>query len=167
MRLLPVGRQPMRLRAATCVICAGLLFYLSGACPAVAATRHLVILYDERAELPGVAAINTDLVRTLQADSPDEIQIYRESMDLSRFGSANYPALLRDFLRAKYADKNIDVAVAVMGPALDFLLNYGDAMFPGAQIVFCGIDRRELAERVLPSNVRGVLVKRNFSGTLD
>jgi len=40
-------------------------------------------------------------------------------------------------------------------------------MFPGAQIVFCGIDRRELAERVLPSNVRGVLVKRNFSGTLD
>ena len=39
-------------------------------------------------------------------------------MDLSRFGSdGGYKLLLRDFLRAKYANKKIEVVVAVLGPA--------------------------------------------------
>ena len=44
-------------------------------------------------------------------------------MDLSRFGSNNYQPLLRDFLQEKYADKKIDVAIAVLSPSLDLLLN--------------------------------------------
>ena len=78
-----------------------------------------------------------------------------------------YETLLRDFLRAKYANKKIDVVVAVMAPALDFLLSFGDAVFPGAQIVFCGLDRTQLGDRSLPPHVRGVLVKREFAPTLE
>jgi len=134
---------------------------------AAAETRHVVVLYGERSDLPGLAAIDADLAGTLRAATTDDIQVYRESMDLSRFAGGNYPALLRDFLRNKYADKRIDVAVAVMGPALNFLLNYGEVVFPGAQIVFGGIDRRELDERPVPPHVHGVLVKRRFADTLD
>jgi signal transduction histidine kinase len=54
-----------------------------------------------------------------------------------------------------------------MGPSLDFLLSHGDTIFPGAPIVFCGIDRRELGDRVLTPHVRGILVKREFVPTLD
>ena len=88
-------------------------------------------------------------------------------MDLSRFSSDAYTVLLRDFLRQKYADKKIDLTVAIMGPALDFLLNYGDAVFPGAPIVFCGIDRTYLRNRSLPPHVSGVLVRREFAPTLE
>ena len=88
-------------------------------------------------------------------------------MDLSRFGSDTYRTLLKNYLREKYADKKIDVAVAVFGPALEFLLNHGDAIFPGTPIVFCGIDRRELGDRSLPPHVRGVLLKREFAPTLE
>ena len=63
-------------------------------------------------------------------------------MDLSRFSSSSYKTLLRDFLRAKYADKKIDVAVAVMAPAFEFLLANGDLIFPGTPIVFCGLDKQ-------------------------
>jgi hypothetical protein len=40
-------------------------------------------------------------------------------------------------------------------------------IFPGVPIVFCGIDRTELGARLLPPEVRGVLVKREFAPTLD
>src|ERR1700752_3767059 len=87
-------------------------------------------------------------------------------MDRSRFGR-EYQTLLRDFLRAKYAGRKIDAVVAVFGPALDFLLGHGSEVFPGASIVFCGIDQAELGDRPLPPHVRGVLLKREFSPTLE
>jgi hypothetical protein len=157
----------MRLWRVLQVICTALIVLVAGVMPGSSATRHIVLLFDERPELPGLAAIEADLVSTIAANSPDHVEIYREPMDLSRFGSATYQTVLRDFLRTKYADKKIDVAVAIMSPALEFLLRHGDVIFPGTPVVFCGLDRRELGERTLPSHVHGVLVKREFAPTLE
>jgi signal transduction histidine kinase len=88
-------------------------------------------------------------------------------MDLSRFGSDNYQPFLRDVLQKKYADKKIDLAIAILSPALDFLLNYGSVIFPAAPIVFCGIDKTELGSRVLPRRIRGILLKREFAPTVE
>jgi signal transduction histidine kinase len=125
------------------------------------------LLYDERLDLPGLAALDGDIIRTLMANSADPIEVYREAMDLSRFSSDKYRLLLRDFLREKYANKKIDVAIAILGPSLDFLLDYGDEIFPGTPIVFCGVGRKELGGRSLPPYVHGVLVKREYAPTLD
>jgi signal transduction histidine kinase len=135
--------------------------------PASSATRHVVMLFDERVELPGLADLEAEFVRTLNSNSPDRIETYRETMDLSRFDSETYRTLLRDYLRVKYENKKIDVVLAVFGRALEFLLKHGDAIFPGTPIVFCGIDKEELGERSLPPHVRGVLLNREFAPTLE
>jgi hypothetical protein len=96
------------------VMCIGLLAWIAGAVPACSATRHVVLLFDERPELPGLAALEADLVRTLRSNSADHIEVYREEMDLSRFGSSTYQTSLPSFLRTKYADKKIDVALVSM-----------------------------------------------------
>lgn len=142
------------------------LFALGIASPGAGQRRRVVLLYDERTDFPGLAALNARLTQTLTAALPGGVEVYREEMDLSRFQSDRYPGLLRDHLRAKYADKQIDVVVAAMGPALDFLLANGSAAFPGVPVVFCGIDRRDLAATPLPGNVTGVLLKREFAPTL-
>jgi len=146
------------------------LAILAAAAPGVtssaAEVRNVLILYDERTELPGLDTLDESLVRTLRSRSRDHIEVFREAMDLSRFDSSSYPGLLRDHIQAKYAGKRIDVVVAVMGPALDFLLD-NDSLFPGVPIVFCGIDERELGVRALPTRVTGVLVKREFAPTLE
>ena len=147
--------------------CAALILCLAGIVPAFAEPKQVVILYDERTDLPGLSALDASLTRTLTSGSPGSVEIYREEMDLSRFGSDGYLARLRDYLRTKYAGKKIDVAVAVYPPALDFLLTHGDAVFPGTPIVFCGIDRRMLGARSLPPHVTGALVKREFAPTLE
>ncbi len=139
---------------------------LGVAAHASAQPRRVVLLYDERTDLPGLAVLDARLVQTLNAGSPARVELYREAMDLSRFQADGYPVLLRDYLRAKYAGKRIDVVVAAMAPALDFMLSYGPEVFPGAPIVFCGIDRRDLGARQLPANVTGVLVHREFAPTL-
>jgi ABC-type uncharacterized transport system substrate-binding protein len=125
------------------------------------------MLFDERLEFPGLANLEAEFVRTLTSNSPDRIETYREPMDLSRFDSDKYRALLKDYLRAKYASKKIDVAVAFFGPALEFLLKNSDVIFPGTPIVFCGVDKGELGDRSLPPHVRGVLLKREFAPTLE
>ena len=149
------------------VLYAAVVIWIAGALPAWSATRHVLLLYDERVDLPGLAALDADLVGTLVANSADRIEIYREAMDLSRFGSDDHRSALRNFLRAKYADRKLDVAVAILGPSLDFLLDHGAEIFPGTPIVFCGVDRREVGDRPLPPHVHGVLIKREFAPTLE
>ena len=157
----------MRRCTALVVMCIALIFWMASALPVSSATRNVVMLFDERREVPERAALEAGFVRTLTSNSPDHIEIYRETMDLSRFGSDTYRTLLKNYLRDKYADKKIDVAVAVFGPAFEFLLDHGEAIFPGTPIVFSGVDRRELGDRSLPPHVHGVLLKREFAPTLD
>jgi PAS domain S-box-containing protein len=131
-----------------------------------AETKRVLVLFDERTELPGLAALDESLTRTL-ATSPVPLEIYREEMDLSRLGSPTYLLRLREHLRAKYAGRKMDVAIAAMGPSLEFLLRHGDSVFPGAPVVFLGLDERELRGRALPAHVTGVMVRRVFPPTLE
>ncbi len=102
------------------IACTSILMTITGCLPASAATRHIVLLFDERVELPGLSRLEAEFVHTLRSGSPEPVEVYREAMDLSRFSPDSYKVLLQDFLRAKYADKKIDVVVAIMAPALDF-----------------------------------------------
>jgi signal transduction histidine kinase len=156
----------MKLRSALIVACAGWAMLICCS-PLAAATRHVVLLFDERVELPGLSLLEAELVRTLRSNSSEPIEIYREAMDLSRFNAAVHIATFRDYLRTKYADKKIDVAIGIMAPAFEFLLDNGDLIFPGTPIVFCGLDQRQLGIRTLPPNVYGVLIERDFVQTIE
>jgi ABC-type uncharacterized transport system substrate-binding protein len=157
----------VRLRAALLIACAGLMASISGSQPASAAIRQVVLLFGERVELPALSVMEANITRTLRSNSAEPVEVHIENMDLSQSRSPSYKAALRDFLREKYLNRKIDVAVAVMGPALDFLLNFGDVIFPGTPIAFSGVDRRDLADRPLPPNVAGVFAKREFAPTLE
>ena len=54
-----------------------------------------------------------------------------------------------------------------MGPALKFVLNHGDAVFPRVPIVFAGADAGDLQDVTLPKRATGVLIKRAFGPTLE
>ena len=161
------GPGLMKLRIALLAICMGLMLWIPSAFPAYSETRRIVLLFGERPELPALALFQTNFVQTLTSNSADPVEIYNETMDLSRFGSNNYRLFLRDFLQAKYADKKIDLVIAILSPSLDFLLNYGSVIFPGTPILFCGVDKTDLGNRSLPPHVRGILLKREFAPTVE
>ena len=142
-------------------------------CPIVAQTsgtagpRNVLVLYDEPNELPGLAILDRSLRSALTSGSSVKIDVYSETLDLSRFQDESYYLFLRDYFRQKYSRKKMDVVIAAMDPSLDFLLAYGEEIFPGTPIVFCGVGGQETESRRLGVNVTGVLVKREFKSTLD
>lgn len=136
--------------------------------PAAQAPKRILILYDEnKDDFPGLAGIDRALRETFRSELGNEVEIYTEALSLSQFERAGYDSAVADFYRRKYAGASLDLIVAVMEPSLDFLLRYGDRLFPGVPIVFCGVDASTIAGKRLRPNVTGVLVKRTFSPTLD
>ena len=133
------------------------------------AERHhkVLMLYDENTDFPALALLDQSLKAAFKAGTTDRIDFYTESMDLARFQDDRYLEFLRAFYRQKYANRRIDLVIAVMGPALDFLLQYGAELFPETPTVFCGVSRQEIEGRELGPNVTGVLMQRQFKGTLD
>ncbi|HKQ12858.1 MAG TPA: ABC transporter substrate binding protein [Steroidobacteraceae bacterium] len=158
------GRRDIVLRQLVCVLVAALAM-----CASLRAHSgpQVLIVFDEDKELPGLAIINHNLQQVLRAGSPEPVEFYTESLNLSRFDAPDYEAVLREHLSRKYHDRQLRLIVAVMEPALNFLLPHDSALFPGVPIVFCGANPVEVAERTLPANVTGVVVKRTFAPTLE
>ncbi len=130
--------------------------------------KRILILYDEnKDDFPGLSRTDRSLRDEFRAGLGGKVEIYSESMGLSRSKRAGYDSLLADFYRNKYAGVKPDLIVAVMEPALNFLLRHGGQIFPGAPIVFASIDASTIQSKKLPANITGVLVKRTYSPTLE
>ena len=132
-----------------------------------AAEKNVLVIYDEQTALPGLAILDRSIRSTLSADTTTRINIYSEEMNLSRLDHSGYDQFLSDYYKQKYSGKKPDVVIAVLGPSLQFALAHMEEIAPGTPIVFCGVDRSEMEHLSLHPNVTGVLVKRDFKGTLD
>ena len=133
--------------------------------PATSGTRVL-LLFDEDRSLPGLAILDQSLRATL-TDGLPRVEFYHEALSLSQFADAHYEDVVTDYFREKYRSRQPQLIVAIMGPALQFLLRRGDGLFPGVPIVFCGADAEDIEATSLPKNVTGLLVRRSFAPTLD
>jgi signal transduction histidine kinase len=142
---------------------------LLGTLGSVAAdSRHtILIVFDEDRDLPGLSVINQSLRDTFRAKLRGDVEFLSESLNLSQFKGPAYDATERDYFLRKYANKRPDLIVAVMEPALEFLLRDHQLLFPGVPIVFCGVDASDPDLNRLPANVTGVVVKRNWAPTVD
>jgi hypothetical protein len=68
--------------------------------------------------------------------------LYLECLDAKRFGQKTFP-LTSDYLSRKYARIPIDAVITSDNDALDFVLRYGNTLFPHTPVVFCGINNPE------------------------
>src|SRR5690349_9337997 len=141
-------------RASDFLAIAALIFSLTPAAARAAdapppSPKRVLILYDENTDFSGLAILDDSIKATLKTGMPAGLEIYTEYMDVSRFHEPGYAATLRDFFRRKYAGRRIDVVMPVMSPAFEFALEHGATTWPGAAVVFCGIDDRELTGRPL------------------
>ena len=72
----------MRLRGALQVVCTTLLIWMSSVSVASSATRRVVLLFDERPELPGLAHFDAEFVDKFTSGSAEPVEVFREAMDL-------------------------------------------------------------------------------------
>lgn len=128
---------------------------------------RVLVLHSHRISLQ----VNNDwvdgLVQGFTTATDVRIEIDIETPDLTRLDDVEYANSLRHILDRKYRDKPPDLIIPTYTPALKFILDYGEDLFPGVPVVFCAADERLIIGRELPPYVTGITAFPDFAGTLE
>lgn len=128
---------------------------------------RVLVLHSTGGNLP----VNTDwyngLVRGFDSRPELVVEIQSEYTDLSRLGHADYVSSLSATYRQKYARNRPHLLIPTYTPALHFLLEHGEDLFPGIPIVFLAADSDYVAARQLAAHVTGITSHPDIAGTVE
>ncbi|WP_353118343.1 ABC transporter substrate binding protein [Nitratidesulfovibrio sp.] len=97
-------------------------------------------------------------IRQTLAESPYSIVFQVEYMDSKKFHYQDTVSTLYALYRDKFRNKKFDIIIASDNVAVDFLLQFGEELFPGVPIVFCGLnDVQPETLRATGREITGVL----------
>jgi len=108
-----------------------------------------------------------DGLRGTLAKAYPRIDLYVEHLDTKKFPAKKHFPAAAALLASKYAERNLDVIVAMDNAALEFALRYRQHIAPGAPLVFCGINDYEAAMIAGQDFLTGVAEYHDFAGTLN
>jgi PAS domain S-box-containing protein len=109
----------------------------------------ILVLHTYDYDAPGRFPFDTAFARAVREASDYGVDLYVETLDSHRFGSEPLAGRTRQYLREKYADKNITVVVAVYNNALAFVLDEHDPFLPNVPVAALLTGHpRSLPERV-------------------
>ena len=131
-----------------------------------ATERSVLVLYSERGDLPAIEAVEDNIRQVLHASTSPRIELFSEYLDSARFPAEQYEKSFVRYLQERYTGRQIDLVVPVAGFALEFALGHRE-LFPGAPLVFCAIDQRELEKVRLPSDATGVTAHFDIERTIE
>ena len=129
--------------------------------------KRLVVLYWDNKEFPGNARFEESLKAQLQLDRRQDIEYFPEYLEASRFPDQNTAVSFRNYLKAKYARRTVDVIVASADAPLKFLLQYRTEVFPGSPIVFVANDPPEPDALAFGAGMTGIRYKNAYRETVD
>jgi PAS domain S-box-containing protein len=113
-----------------------------------------LLLHDYGQEAAGRTILDQSFQSVLNSAPRGSIEFHSETLEIYRFPGENHIALMRDYLRQKYAGIKFDVIVVVFDAPLEFLLRYRDELFPGVPIVYLILKHPNLA--ALPPATTGL-----------
>ncbi|MFO0807629.1 MAG: PAS domain S-box protein [Gemmataceae bacterium] len=145
---------------------------ITASLPAVAdepgASKLVVVLYPQNNDgSPGNALVDQSIRSTLAGATSERIEVYAEYLDVAQPADAADRLVQLESLRRKYSGRKVDLIIAGLSSALDFALEHRAKIFPGAPVVMCAVDRREVNARKLPSDVVGAPIDMDLVRTLE
>jgi PAS domain S-box-containing protein len=126
-------------------------------------TRHVLLLHQIGVGNPGVARFDAAFVEEVRRDAPAPIEVDTETIQTGGLESTDQSRLAIEYLRTKYADRPIDVIVAVGSVPLDFA-RQNRAIFSHPPIVAVAAVPEQLDRN---DNITGLHGGLWISGTID
>jgi PAS domain S-box-containing protein len=154
----------MRIRCLCCLAAVSLFVALLLHAPIVAAsTPHhatdILLLSSYHAGDSWTDELVAGVRSVLQANGVHDIHV--EHLDARRHGKEAYDAYFRDYLRRKYADIPLALAIVADDAAFEFFLRFRREFFPELPLVFCGVNNFN------PSHIQGERLVTGVNETLD
>jgi hypothetical protein len=125
--------------------------------------RRVLVLLSERRELPGNAVFEESLRGALASAPSGPVEVYSESLDVARFSSPVDRQTQVDFLRRRYANKNLDLVITVGEPALEVVAKQNGQIFPATPILASGAST--IAS--LPPTITSVIPRVQMGATFE
>src|SRR4051812_6924303 len=97
--------------------------------------RVLVLSWYDR-DYAANSGFELEFRTALQTFAPKGLEYYAEYLETNKFPGENQSVLLADYLRQKYAGRQIDAIVTRASPPLEFLIRNRSKLFPNTPIVF-------------------------------
>ena len=98
--------------------------------------KRIVVLYWDNKDFPGNARFEESFKTRLRLGQRQDLEYFPEYFELSRFPEEKHISGFRDYLKAKYTSRSVDVVVASADGPLNFLLSHRSDLFPNSPIVF-------------------------------
>jgi hypothetical protein len=124
--------------------------------------KTVLVLYASRSDAPRPIALDRVIRPALDRGLAERLDYYVEYLDVWRFPEGEYLGALRDFLRRKYAELDLDIVIATTDAALEFANRFGAELFPDAAVVFSASP----GSRAWPRST-GVTSTLDFKTTID
>lgn len=128
---------------------------------------RVLVLNSFRTSLPVNVDQQHGLARGFSSDPDVIVEIDSESPDLTRIAVGQEAEGVRDYLQETYQFRRPHLLMATGTPALEFLLQNAETLFPGVPIVFVGVNDAFVEGRHLPPGVTGITDHVDIAGTLE
>jgi signal transduction histidine kinase len=128
--------------------------------------RQIVILYTHRTLTPIIADWDRGIRSALMAGLDEPLDVEIEYLNLVRHKDPDYLRCWIELLKTKYAAKPPDLVMPVYVPALEFVLEHRESVFPEIPIVFCSASPTVAERARAQPNVAGVGFRLDIAGTL-
>ena len=139
-------------------------------CPAASGqqppVRTVLALYLGEEEFPTNPVTQKALREALTSRSDIPVEYFGEFLERERFSPEIAATSLREYIRAKYRGRRIDLVIAMTDQVLQFALDNRQALFPDAPIVFTGLRLPSDAIRTAGPGLTGIRVSNAHAETL-
>jgi PAS domain S-box-containing protein len=165
--------MPTNRCAATIFSILALLFCLAPS-PSVAspppsstlASRNILIIHSYHQTFEWTDHEMNGIMEVLRAEDPNYMP-FVEYLDWKRFPDKQQVALAREYFAYKYRGQKIDAVIVTDNLAMEFALEQRPKLFPGAAVLFCGINGYTDAMIAGHDRVSGVVEDVDPEGTLN
>lgn len=134
---------------------------------AALAKNRILVLHPYDETLPASVRAGEAVRTHLTKQYGDNIEIYSEYLELSRFTGEQYQRFVANHLAEKYASKPLSLTIALGAAALNFALDHRAAFGTATPIVYCCVKSSMVANLDTSSNVFGVLSDYDVRETVD
>jgi signal transduction histidine kinase/ABC-type uncharacterized transport system substrate-binding protein len=128
--------------------------------------RTVLAIHLGTGEFPATPIVNAAIRAALLADAVPPIDYFVEYLESDRLPPELASLALQNYIRQKYRGRRIDLVMAIADPALRFVLDHRDALFPGAPIVYSGVAIPEGVSRSAGGGFTAILRGNAYRETL-
>jgi signal transduction histidine kinase len=155
----------MRLRRG---IVASVVLLLCGIVSAAASEPKRVLLLDSFGrDFAPWNEYATDIRAELLRQSPEPIDLYEASLATARFAGDQQEGPFVDYLRALFADHQLDLAITLGAPAAGFIQRYRQQLFPSTPMLYTAVEQRRVPVAGLTNNDTAVAITIDFVGVIE